>query len=239
MAQVLQALPHKSFKRGKSRAFFRSAALPLGFAVDADTHRCAIRCRVPPSYSTKADYTVYVLLKLCHENKNATEKLDAFCLCPNGARQSCTHVATALFTMQEYAYSSGRVPGKSSRVLSCTEKAQAWGIPKGNANRGDLEKDAEHFYGFHQDKLAAKKRKKSKTAGAGAEELPQQNLKRGAGIQDYYKMVEEWGIGRDVDLTNASSRLDELLAENLRDQTKNREVREKRKESNKAQRAKK
>lgn len=226
MTQVLQTLPHKSYKRGKSRAFFRSAALSLGFAVDADTHQCAIRCRVPPSFSTtKGDYTVYVLLGLCHENKNAIKQLDAFCLCPNGARQSCTHIAAALFTMQEYAYSAGRVPGKSSRVLSCTEKTQAWGIPKGNANRADLEKDAEHYYRFHQDKLAAKKRKRSKkTAGAGGEtgeeQPPQKKSKNSAGIQDIYKIVEQWDIGRDIDLAKASSTFDKLLAENLRAQTK-------------------
>lgn len=197
---MLDKLPHKAYVRGKERALYREKALPLALAVDATAHKCVIRVPVPPSYSTKEDYIVHALLALSRDCKTVTEKLDAFCVCQNGARKKCTHVAAALFTPREHVYSAGLVPGKVSKILSCTDKAKSWGAPKGNASKDDLGRDAEYFFPLKSVKMAAEKERKSKKRPGAAEEEEglAKKKKKSTSIKSIQEEVVGWGIGKNM-----------------------------------------
>lgn len=78
----------------------------------------------PPSMSTQRVYTTFVRLLLSSDGKHVKAFGEGYCLCQGGALGDCTHVAAALFTLQDLVYLAGRVPGEKSRILSCTERLQ-------------------------------------------------------------------------------------------------------------------
>lgn len=91
--------------------------------------------------STQRVYTTFVRLLLSSDGKHVKAFGEGYCLCQGGALGDCTHVAAALFTLQDLVYLAGRVPGEKSRILSCTERLQnllyAAALPEG---RVQLEK---------------------------------------------------------------------------------------------------
>jgi hypothetical protein len=237
-SQVLDALPHKAYVRGKERALQREKALPLALGVDAAAHKCVIRVAVPPSYSTKGDYIVHVHLDLSRDCKTITGNLDAFCVCQNGARKKCTHVAAALFTLREYAYAAGLVPGKVSKIVSCTDRAKSWGAPKGNACKEDLARDAEYFFPLKSVKMTAEKERKSKKRpGVALEGQASKKPRKSTSIKTMQEEVIGWGIGKDMSeeqLALVKAALKALEAANDRAQAKKRAKKSARAEKRKA-----
>jgi hypothetical protein len=205
-SQAFDSLPSKSVRRGEDRALFRSSPLKLGFALDADTSTCAIRCEVPPSMSTQRTYTTHVCLVLSEDKKHVYKKVGGYCGCQGGAEGDCTHVAAAMFTMQDLVYLAGRVPGEKSRILSCTERLQKWGVPTGDCKPSDLEITIDALYARNgvvpiQDDeffdLKSDSESEETVSAEGEQNTKKRDTRTIAGIQ---RAVKDSCIGRVADI---------------------------------------
>jgi hypothetical protein len=210
-AQVIEQLPIKSVRRGHDRALFRVQPLKLGFAVCADDRTCVLECEVPASMSTQFMYTTYVQLKLSEDLKHVEKKEAAHCICQGGVAGDCAHVAAAMFAMQDQVFLSGRVPGETSRILSCTQQLQKWGVPLGNVAESDLLYDAEHWYPLPGVKNEVKQENAKQKSGENQQTDKQGNRRRSLNIAQQEEKMESGCVGVDVDLDEASRIAAELI----------------------------
>jgi hypothetical protein len=226
--QAFDSLPSKSVRRGEDRAVFRSSPLKLGFSLEEGSSTCVIKCEVPPSMSTQRTYTTYVRLGLSEDKKHVYEKLGGYCGCQGGVAGDCTHVAAAMFTMQDLVYLAGRVPGEKSRILSCTERLQKWGVPSGDCKPGDLEITIDALYVRH-GVVAAQDEEFFGWGDSDLEEeeadVPQEGKKKikrrdSSSVQGIQKAVRGSCIGRSADMEKVSAIAQQLRETNTAQQLK-------------------
>jgi hypothetical protein len=220
-----------STTEGKIRALERDGHLDVRYAKSTNGSWGVLACTVPASYFTHTQYQVYVQLLLDSRKELVLSVMAAKCTCVNNKRKWCTHVAAALYTMQDMVFGSGRVPGEYSVMLSCTQKLQKWHRPVGNASPEDLEKDIELMFPFPSVKTAAKAEnisaQKRDRFGDEAEESEGAAKKR-ANISQLYDSIGQMGIGDGIDMQEAKRVLCLLQVANLKAQLSKREARKKR-----------
>jgi hypothetical protein len=230
---IRKAFTEKARKRGKDRATIWFSPLTLGYALDKDNETCVIFCQVTASMSTQRTYETFVQLKLCNNNKAADHVIAAHCPCVGGALGDCTHVAAALYTVQEIVYESGRVPNKSSRIKSCTEKLQKWGVPVGDCRREHLELTMEEIYTIHQifqdgDEDGVDESDDGEggaRASMTSSDAAKKKRRRSTTIGGVREVVKTGPIGKNVDRARARKIMDELRELNRIEQVKLRETR--------------
>jgi hypothetical protein len=195
---MVGAVPEKSRKRGKDRACFRYEPLQLGYALDADNNRCVITCSVPASMTTQRTYQTFVRLRLNTDNTHVLGKDEGYCLCIGGALGDCTHVAGAMYTMQDMIYAAGRVQGKDSRIKSCTEKLQKWGVPTADFDKNLLLLPMEALYArFGPDVADNKSGASSDTSGSSRS--TKSRRRRSTNLAEIEELVKNSCAGKNID----------------------------------------